>query len=183
MLDLMLDLETLAPTPDALILSIGAVLFDRDTPRELGPAFYERIHVNPAHGRITHETLDWWMERRGSWPMGACRPLDAALAAFTRFVEDNTPRCELGQPAPRLCIWGHGADFDPPILHSAYLRCGMTPPWGKGQVRDTRTLFDLAGFKWTTDGRATPRIHHALEDAKAAALAVQEAIKVLRDRT
>lgn len=167
--DLMIDLETLATTPDALILSIGAVFFDRDQPGKLGEEFYQRIMVDQKHGRICGETLSWWMERRAAWPAGDAVHLVHALSNFVRFV---------GDPA-RLRIWGHGADFDPPILHSAYLACGMDRPWGKGQVRDTRTLFDLAGFKWSTEG---PRegVHHALEDAKAAARAVQEAMQKMR---
>lgn len=184
--DLMIDLETLATTPDALILSIGAVFFDRDTPGKLGAEFYQRIQMDQKHGRIDHGTLSWWMERRGAWPTGDATELDVALRSFAAFIRKNTPSDgqavivrDLKEGPPRLRIWGHGADFDPPILHSAYLTCGMDRPWGKGQVRDTRTLFELAGYEWKTEG---PRegVHHALEDAKAAARAVQEAMKKLR---
>lgn len=185
--DLMIDLETLATTPDALILSIGAVFFDRDAPGKLGAEFYQRVEFDQKHGRICSKTLDWWMERRGAWPTGDAVRLEVALRSFTRFVAEHTPGFgqavivrDLKEGPPRLRIWGHGADFDPPILHSAYLVCTMQVPWGKGQCRDTRTLFELAGYEWKTEG---PRegVHHALQDAKAAALAVQTAIRKLRD--
>ena len=140
------------------------------------------------HGRICPKTLDWWMERRGAWPTGETTPLMSALESFTSFILGNSEGKSSMTPAQRAVagaahrpyIWGHGADFDPPILHNAYLVCGMDRPWGKGQCRDTRTLFELAGYEWKTEG---PRegVHHALQDAKAAALAVQTAIRKLRD--
>ena len=172
--DLMIDLETLATTPDALILSIGAVFFDRHIPGKLGAEFYRRIQFDQRHGRVCGNTLSWWMEKRSAWPDGEAQHLAPALVDFASFIILQTEDVGL-----RPVIWGHGADFDPPILHSAYLACGMDRPWGKGQVRDTRTLFDLAGYRWSTEG---PRdgVHHALEDAKAAARAVQEAMQKLR---
>lgn len=163
MTDVMIDLETLATTPRAAILSIGAVAFDRERPGVLGEEFYARIKF--AQGDVSHDTLEWWMHHRTAWPKGEAVPLGEALMNFRAFLW----RCQDGH-----CLWSHGASFDVPILHSAFLACGLDVPWGHRTIRDTRTLFDIAGYDFSAAS------HDALLDAKAQALAVQEAIQKLR---
>ena len=75
-MDLMIDLETLATTPDAAILTIGACKFDpngddRDKAKRNMPSFYKRIDLQSnidLGRRVDENTLRWWCE-----PLGARR--------------------------------------------------------------------------------------------------------------
>ena len=68
---LMIDIETLATTPDAAILTIGAVKFDpygddRDKATRRAETFYKRIDLdsNVELGRtINEDTLRWWCDQ------------------------------------------------------------------------------------------------------------------------
>lgn len=175
MTDLMIDLETMGTTPGCALVSIGAVRFDLDAdgwPQDMRHEFYARVSL-PSCQRagltLEAETLEWWMERAARWPKND-RPvaLAAALGQLSFFVE-------YGQPAVRR-VWGHGAAFDPPILAAAYRAAGVARPWQYTQVRDTRTLLEAAGLP-TSFPEAT---HHALEDARVQARAVQQAMRQLR---
>ena len=68
---LMIDLETLATTPDAAILTIGACKFDpygddRDKATRKMPTFYRRVELksNVDLGRrVDESTLRWWCDQ------------------------------------------------------------------------------------------------------------------------
>ena len=67
----MIDIETLATTPDAAILTVGAVKFnpfgdDRDKSTRKAETFYKRIDLdsNIELGRtINEDTLRWWCDQ------------------------------------------------------------------------------------------------------------------------
>ena len=58
----MVDLETLATTPDAAILTIGACKFD---PRgnNITDQYYERIDLDSQNRRIDENTIEWWSKQ------------------------------------------------------------------------------------------------------------------------
>lgn len=166
--DLMIDLETLGTTPDAAIVSIGAVWFD---PRsdELGDEFYRVLELEQRR-RIDPNTVRWWMDqssdaRRVFTTMNR-EPLASALSALETFIFSNPDD-------PR--VWSQGASFDVVLLEDAYRQFEMTPPWKFWDIRDTRTVYDLAG----NDERGAAVAHHALEDAKAQARRVQRCYAAL----
>ena len=59
---LMIDLETLATTPEAAVLTIGACKFD---PRgnTIADTFYERIDVDSQDRDINPSTIEWWSKQ------------------------------------------------------------------------------------------------------------------------
>ena len=62
---LMIDLETLATTPNAAILTIGACKFD-PTATDVHSTYYERIvlETQEDYGRVINEdTLAWWSQQ------------------------------------------------------------------------------------------------------------------------
>jgi hypothetical protein len=172
LVDVMIDIETLGTTPGSAILSIGAVMFG---PAGLGEEFYAPISLascTEAGLTIDPGTVAWWMKQSDAARAAAFRdnaePLAAVLEQFTcwlNLVEAEKP-------------WAQGANFDPPLLEAAYRACGMTPPWKFWNVRDTRTLYDLAGVKVD---RARGTHHNALDDARAQAEAAVVALQRLRD--
>ena len=70
-------------------------------------------------------------------------------------------------------IWGHGSHFDIPILENAYKACNLIPPWKFWQVRDTRTLYEVAGVRLSNT--YVKMKHHAIYDAFRQMIAVQKA--------
>lgn len=167
----MIDLETLGSTPGCAILSIGAIAFDPDT-NELDHPFYRNVGLDSCleHGlKVEGDTFYWWMTQ--------------SEAARKQLLED---RVTLGMALENLSqwlerinpsfIWSHGASFDIAVLTSAYKAVNWAKPWPFRKERDTRTLFYLAGY---TPAKAE-LAHHALEDSKAQALAVMEAMRKMK---
>lgn len=166
-MDVMVDIETLGTAPGAVILSIGAVMFEPKGDA-LGGEFYVDIDVESAMRAGLHTepgTILWWFGQneaaRKAITAPGRKPLDHALDAFASW-------CGSGKK-----IWGHGATFDPVLIEAAYRYLNKPAPWKYWDARDTRTLFDVAGLAY----RGTK--HHALEDAKDQALAVQAAYRKL----
>ena len=161
----MVDLETFGSTPGSVIASIGAVAFNPHT-GEMGAQFHAVI--NPAscqdHGlTIDADTVLWWFKQseaaRAALAVNPKLTLYSALAEFDAFWR--------GVGATHF--WGHGANFDDPLLAAAYRAGGSAPPWKFYNSRCTRTLFEMAGVK---PDRTAGVHHNALDDAIAQARAV-----------
>lgn len=171
--DAMMDTETLGTKPGAAILSIGAVMFG---PAGLGETFYAPVLLESCISvglTIDPATVTWWMRQSDEARAAAFRP-DAAplwevLGSFFDWFDVQRAK----HP------WYHGATFDAPILEAAFKVCGLAAPWEYWNVRDTRTLYDLAGVKVD---RATGTHHNALDDAINQAKAAAQAMGILRDR-
>lgn len=156
----MLDLETFGTKHGCVVRSVGAVVFELDRPW-LGEEFYMNIdhqscldvglHVDP-------NTEKWWSEREQAAQdaiMVDPKPLLHAVEEFQRFWHRNGLEC----------VWAQGANFDPGIWEAASQAIGKSAPWKFYNVRDTRTVYDIAGFnvyRIKRDGT----YHNALDDAK-----------------
>lgn len=138
--DVMLDIETMALTPDALILSIGAVCF---TPRHPHLVFGDTFLMVPSFmgqvlngRRIDPDTQKWWgdPEREAAAEHWMCpaqpNTLAAVLVKLSDFIRINKPER----------VWANGAVFDIGILEHAYRSKGLVIPWKYNQVRDSRTI-------------------------------------------
>lgn len=164
-IDISIDLETLSNKFNSPILSIGAVRFDRVTGKT-GRTFYVEIDPDDAirHGIVSASTLAWWIKqdakaRRVFEPSDKKVSLRAGLQALGDFV-----RAQGAGSKP----WGNGSSFDITILEHAYEVAGqgLEPQWKFWDMRDMRTIIDVAemgGFKklHLTTGVA----HNALDDA------------------
>src|SRR5680860_1209460 len=111
----MIDLETLATTADAVILSIGAVRFDLETGDVGQDYFYRSISIESNLGtgrRISESTLKWWMKQS---------------AEAQQVFHDEEKHCLLAAlldlrrwfNGTESIVWSNGADFDLPILTHA----------------------------------------------------------------
>jgi len=170
--DLMIDIETLGTTPNATILSIGAVWFDPHSD-EMGAEFYCAVDMD-QNRHIDPSTLRWWMQQSDmarDAVFGARNivlPLRDALSDLSAFVAQNR-----GQVRP----WSQGASFDIVLLEDAYRQVGIAAPWKFWDIRDTRTAYDMAEYELL---RGSAVAHHALEDAKAQVRHVQAAFLRVR---
>lgn len=156
MTHIMVDTETFGTHPGCAIRSVGACVFDPST-GEIGARFYANVEPGSCEAAgltVDPKTAEWWASqpRKAVEALqSAQQPLFAVLEAFSGFYG--------GQGGTAL--WCHGAGFDEPILRVAYKAVGLTSPWHYRAPRDTRTLFDLAGYD------CPPGVlHHALGDAE-----------------
>ena len=168
---LMIDLETLATTPNAAILTIGACKFD-PTATDVHSTYYERIvlETQEDYGRVINEdTLAWWSQQdkqiqEDAFGEGADRiDLKDAMKKLYTFGLGTTN------------VWSHGAIFDVVIIEDICRSFQQAVTWKFWEVRDTRTLFDLADVSVRIEGK-----HNALTDAVAQAKAVQQSYQKLK---
>lgn len=160
----MIDLETMAVSPNAVVLSLGAVHFD---PCEKGysKSLYLKIDLDDQDrlGReIDPNTLDWWarqdpMIMEEAFSQEDRISLEQALDQFHKFAWG----CD--------AFWSHGATFDIVILENIYQQLKKPLPWNYWQIRDTRTLFDIG----IDPNMPKENKHDALQDAIRQAAGVQ----------
>ena len=173
--DIMIDLETLATTPDAAILTIGAIKFDPfgdDIAEATSNKFYVKVDIDSCDHlglRTCEDTVSWW----------ANQSKEAQDEAFS--TDNRIPIEDAMHQLYKFCwgakrIWSHGAGFDVIICEHIYRKLNKAIPWNFWMVRDTRTLFDIG-----IDPERPPVLkHHALEDAWNQAVGVQNVFKKLR---
>lgn len=166
MKDISFDLETLGTDPAAMILSIGAVRFDRNS-GEISPDYFYRVidlEAPGGGGVINASTVVWWMNQNPTArdaifskdPAKAVErtPLRVALSEFADW---------LGTDVGDLTLWQRG-DKDSQWLVSAFEGTALQTPYNYWQVKDQRTLCDLFKPFWPKrDDQQTP--HNALGDA------------------
>ena len=170
--DVMIDIETLSTRPNAVILTIGAIRFNRNDSSKSLPDiktvknglentnldfFYRRIDIQSCLNvnLVKDSTTEfWWSQQSKEAREEAFNPenridIKQALIELKKWLGHNP------------FIWAHGACFDPVILDEACKMCGMQQIWKYFNIRDTRTLYDIANVTSTDLPVAT---HHALAD-------------------
>jgi len=165
--DIMIDLETLGTTADAVILSIGAVRFDLDAgalfdaPSGPNKFFYTAVELDwQPNRRIDADTLAWWMTQ-GDAAKRVFIDKDKVVLSTALF---NLHKWIDPAPTTMPTVWSNGADFDLPMLSHAYRAFNMTLPWAPYAARCYRTYKNLPGARAIKLERTGQR-HNALDDA------------------
>lgn len=177
----MVDIETLGTSAGSVILSIGGVVFDPIT-EILGAECEWNISLQSsidAGLTIDPATLIWWLKQSEDARSSAFKGTGAGCKLSYVLQEFSGWLFSVRDPsAPR--IWAHGASFDPILLDAAYRAAGERTPWDFRDLRDTRTIFDLAGITSLASYRCANDVHHsALSDARVQARAVGDAYRLL----
>lgn len=170
---LMVDLETLAVSPNATVLTLGAVHFN-PFGNGYGDKLYFRINIDEqdALGReVDPNTIEWWSKQDPVVMEEAFSPdnrisLVDAMNQFHKFAWG----CDT--------FWSHGATFDLVIIENMFRQLEKPSPWNFWQMRDTRTLFDLGVDPDMPKGEK----HNALQDAIRQAVGVQNVYAKLKIR-
>lgn len=162
----MVDLETLGTTADAVILSIGAVRFDIDA-QDIDNAFYIVVSIDSQPDRrISGDTLAWWVDQSREAQAvfrGPSCSLKDALITFNTWLGD----------ARDTHMWSNGADFDLPMILHAMAQLGIEPTWKYYNHRCFRTFKNLP-FVPVIEVSREGAPHHALHDAHHQARVLQE---------
>lgn len=169
-MDIMLDIETLATSPDSVVLTFGAIKFDPfDATKEMTKGLYCRINVDEqiALGRnVDSGTVEWWGTQSEEVREEALGEHDrVGLDEFTRELNRFVVNANR--------IWAQGPVFDIVILENLYRQLGKPTPWPYYTIRDSRTLLKALG----DDRAGGALLHNALADCVSQAEAVQSAVK------
>lgn len=164
----MVDLETLATSSDAVVVSIGAVKWNANA---LGETFYNVLDLDDqleAGRKKSDQTIAWWSQQTPE----ARTVFDAARASTRVVLQDFSYWLGAGN----LQIWGNGADFDCIIWGSLYDAFGINRPWSYSNNRCYRTLKNILHPGHNLPTRAGTH-HNALDDAVHQALCAQAYLK------
>ena len=172
MTQVMLDLETMGNTPNAAIIAIGAVKFNKDC--VLPDKFYRVVDLESSvrlGGKIDSSTVLWWMQQdqaaRDAFKQEGEHILQV-LADFTEWLD-----CDNAE------VWGNGVAFDNVILASAYRNAHLQVPWKFWNDRCYRTMKSLyPNVKMDRVGTH----HNAVNDAESQALHLIEIFKYMETK-
>jgi hypothetical protein len=159
MKNIMLDLETMGTSPDAAIISIGAVSFDS---ARIKTRFYEVIDLDScvdSGGVMDAATVLWWLTQSEASRKAITSEGCSLLTVLQKFNQ----WCKLVGGKEDLLLWGNGSDFDNVILTATYRRMGMALPWHYTNNRCYRTMKAL--YPYIKIIRAGTK-HNALNDAE-----------------
>lgn len=165
---IMLDLETLGTTADAVILSIGAVRFDLEKGLISDEGFYSSVSVtsNLEHDRrVSEDTLKWWFKQSPDAQKVFFEPKEHLVDSLVHLHD------WIGKTKGDPIVWSNGADFDLPMLSHAFVSVGMEVPWKFWNSKCFRTYKNLPGAK---DAKLPDMgvKHNALADAYSQAQTV-----------
>jgi exodeoxyribonuclease VIII len=157
MKDLMIDIETMGITSDAVMIQLAAVYFDPFT-KEIGKKFNIYISEDSclSSGFITDQsTKDWWSKQNQNVLQNIqSQSIDVknAMEGFVNFLPKNTYD---------LRVWSH-ATFDFVIVQN-YLQKLTKKRFNHKTAMDIRTLIYLSGidldsYDWSQ------KTHDALDD-------------------
>lgn len=171
MRDVMLDLETFGTKPGCVIRSIGGVFFDKNN---MAHDFYVNVDKQSCIDvglTVDPKTEAWWATQGNKAKdafLSNPQPLFDALQSFKTWFEVHG-----GER-----VWAQGASFDPPVIEAAFDACKIAYPWKFWNIRDTRTLYDIAKFN-PNNVKRDGTFHNALDDAKHQVGLVQTSINLI----
>lgn len=165
--DMMMDLETLSTNTNAVILQVGWVFFDRNSPgrKMFSRGWYPDIEEQQAMGfQIDISTLEWWMQEHAEEyrvQQHANRLPADQIAYEMRSIWESA-----GNDGTQ--VWAKGTHFDFPIYRKLFPEL-----WHFRFIHDLRTL-KLAGEMRRIDVEThNHRPHDAVADAETQAKEVQ----------
>lgn len=167
---LMVDMETMGNSPDAPIVSIGAVFFDPST-GNTGAEFYQVVSLESSMSfgmKPDASTIQWWLkqssEARSAILVDEAMGLLETLELLADFIAENA-----ANGSHTVQMWGNGCSFDNVILRRAYALTDTpfaVPFWND---RDVRTMVELGksvGINPRFDIPFEGDMHNALSDAR-----------------
>jgi len=166
MYEMMFDLETLDTVPNAIVLSVGAVIFETYGGLEAGAShgtqpdklawnpigrYYRRLNIQTQIdlGRSMSEaTLLWWMQQDLTAREEALAPVTVRRDCWEIFHGLNEFFIDPGSIShgPITRFWANPSTFDFPIWDSLAKDLGAPVPWRYNQFNDVRTVVQAANL-------------------------------------
>jgi hypothetical protein len=161
-----LDLETLALSLDAVIVSIGVVSWlEGDDPGHFRHTFELKLDLNQPGRRIDPSTIVWWMAQSDEARAATFGESQASLEHMRVALIDWLSA--LGDPL----VWTHDPSFDAALLKDDQ----GNAPWYYRNTRCCRTAAEYVTNEECDDLKELLNTvpHSVLDDAKLSAAQVQ----------
>lgn len=177
---MMIDIETFSTDPDALVLSMGVVLFNPH-----GPAgqVIDVMHVPldlAQRGATTNlDTVIWWLGQTEAGKAMTQLRKETPLHMPEQAFEKMRMMLAVHNVGKDVKVWANSPSFDCVILRRLAEREGFDVPWSFRNERCFRTW--RAEFRSLVEESEQTGAHDALEDALWQAKEMQRINKVLRD--
>lgn len=162
---LMFDIETLATVPNAIVLSVGAVLFTKEG---IVDKFYVNLSMKEQldKGRaISESTFYWWMQQSQEASAALTKDVFAVRAGLGQLWHWMNHTCQIDMK--HVKVWGNGATFDNVIMRDILKQYGYSEEymWRFWNDRCHRTYVAENNIE-----KVKPTVaHDALADAAAQA--------------
>lgn len=156
---LMIDFETLGVTPDCVVLSLGACLFDAK--QGVINDLYLRFDINEQLklSRVCDGgTIEWWMTQNKNAQQVFRDKNTESIKKLPAFLN----RMLMNAQKDKLKVWCKGLDFDIAIMNNIYRSLEEQQPWKFWNVICFRTFLYMTGIK--VDRKEIS--HNALDDAR-----------------
>lgn len=180
--NVMIDLETLGTQANTYIVTLAAVAF-MPSVGKVAYEFYEKIDVDsyPKTGAFSFDfqTLAWWMNqsvaaRNEAFSGTPRKNIEVVLRNLAKWIRELTPNPD------GVKVWSQGAGFDIPVLEYTMRYFNIEVPWKFWNVRDTRTLYDVAGISYSKVVPPAGAVaHNALADCLKQVEAVRQSMEKL----
>lgn len=184
--DIMIDFETLALAPTAIVLSYGMFAFNRYAFEDTG--YYSLYHgfgqkkfrdEQKELGRTTDKvTIAWWKKQTSDaqrvFKEATTDSVHEAVLDMKNFYVKFANKIE------DVYIWGNGGHFDIPIAESLFRTYGIAIPWKHYHPECFMTMKKQHGRIAKQPSKGTK--HNALDDARYQALYLKQICKELRER-
>lgn len=167
---LMIDMETMGNSPDAPIVSIGAVFFDPSS-GNTGAEFYRVVNLESSMSfgmKPDASTIQWWLKQssevRSAILVDEAMGLRESLELLADFIAENA-----ANGSHTVQLWGNGCSFDNVILRRAYALTETPFAVPFRNDRDVRTMVELGksvGINPRYDIPFEGDMHNALSDAR-----------------
>lgn len=182
----MIDIEAMGNSPDSIILTVAAQLFDplshgwvtevqwdQISQQHYEPSLYVHLDYDEQESQYRRTTdkvtIDWWSKQSPEAQDEAFGDRDrlSMKAAMTKL-------CLIASPPNCNRIWCKGSTYDITLLENAIRQAGLIVPWKFWAVRDARTVYKLVpGLNDKLNG------HIALDDCRNQIILLQEALRLL----
>lgn len=167
---LMIDLESLGNDPETVIVSFGAVAFNKDGIIAKGLWELDIQEQINAGRTVTADTMAWWMRQKeeARSVFNSKNPKLSMIdfvTGFEGFID--TALHEVGEKRDELKPWGNGANFDISVtedfIRRVHPKGRAGVPWSFWNVWCFRTFNHLTKCKELVQRQG---VHHdALDDA------------------
>ena len=172
-LDIMVDLETLGTDPDAVVIQLSGVVYDRKTGKTM-EEFDEFISPKSALDAkltISASAMKWWFQQDqrvfkkiilGAVSKG--KDITEVLNHFNNFLEDVKTKYKTNS----IHLWGNGTMSDNVWIDNCYRNTNVKNPFKYFEHKDVRTLVqlgeDILGRDCRDDIKFEGLEHDALAD-------------------
>jgi len=179
----MIDVTSLGSTPGSSILGIAMIGFQPgciSCGMDIWERSLQKLHVSislesclAAGLSISADALKWWMLQPEAARKNVFGQSQAEISIAegcrraASFIERLGPDCR---------IWSDDVVDSISVLDAGMRKVGIQPPWSSRRIRDTRTVFEVAGIEdsWRHD--------EPVIDAMAQAAKLSAALVALTDR-